>query len=161
MCSLPACPRGLDHGTTHPGQDPGFHSDMNFLHVIPNERRITHVFVSLNAAPTKVWACASSRDCQLEDNSEFLINHTISFLLPRLSTFFALNKGGGVAGPGWGRTRWLVWVLLANSGQEQTSSSLQKLLGPLLKLCGVHVLGPAGFLSFSSSKILELNLSFT
>lgn len=30
-----------------------------------------------------------------------------------------------MAGLGWGQTCWLVWVLLANSGQGQTSSSLQ------------------------------------
>lgn len=72
--ALLTLPLVLDHGTMHLGQEPIFHSDMYFLHVIPNERRITHVFVSLNAAPTKVWACASSKDCQLEDISGFLVN---------------------------------------------------------------------------------------
>lgn len=108
--ALLTLPLVLDHRTMHLGPEPIFHSDMYFLHAIPNERRITHVFVSLNAAPTKVWACASSKDCQLEDISGFLVNHGFT-LLPSLSTFSALIKGGGGAGLGWSLTCWLVWVL--------------------------------------------------
>lgn len=41
--ALLTLPLVLDHGTMHLGQEPIFHSDMYFLHVIPNERRITRV----------------------------------------------------------------------------------------------------------------------
>lgn len=138
----------------HPGQDPTFYSDMYFLHVIPNERRITHVLVSLNAAPTKVWACASSRDCQLEDNSEFLVSHTISFCcqdcqlsLPLIKREVLLARVGSDPLAGLHS----VSSLWTGADFLMSSSSWVHFENSVVFMCW-----GLGFLSYSSSKILEL-----
>lgn len=96
--------------------------DMASLHVILNEKRISHVFISLNAAPTKVWACAILQRLPTAGYLRMPRKSKGFILLPRQSIFSALSQAEGWCWAGMRVKRLPVGLAPAND-QRRTGAN--------------------------------------
>lgn len=95
---------------------------MASLHVILNEKRISHVFISLNAAPTKVWACAILQRLPTAGYLRMPRKSKGFILLPRQSIFSALSQAEGWCWAGMRVKRLPVGLAPAND-QRRTGAN--------------------------------------